>query len=223
MVEEGVEPEESNGAISPAAASASVPKSQICASRLKKKDKLALINYYLSKGINGGARLISNKTTEKILDEYATANKIVYADLVDEYNETYDERKKIEEEKVALIIAEEERQQALRDKAWEDRKVEEEKRNAEKRMWWGCLTAEEKEKHATAYQKRKAIKNKKENALAEALRLSNEKRYRMMGMPVISIVARMGADTEEEWERISREPTDDLVFDCWLLRDVGGL
>ena len=223
MVEEGVEPEESNGAISPAAASASVPKSQICASRLKKKDKLALINYYLSKGINGGARLISNKTTEKILDKYATANKIVYADLVDEYNETYDERKKIEEEKVALIIAEEERQQALRDKAWEDRKAEEEKRNAEKRMWWGCLTAEEKEKHATAYQKRKAIKNKKENALAEALRLSNEKRYRMMGMPVISIVARMGADTEEEWERISREPTDDLVFDCWLLRDVGGL
>ena len=42
-------------------------------------------------------------------------------------------------------------------------------------------------------------------------------------MPVTEIVARMGEDTEEEWEKISREATDDLVFDCWLLRDVGGM
>mgnify|MGYP000903864747 FL=1 len=86
----------------------------------------------------------------------------MYADLVAEYNETYDERKEIEDAKVALFNAEEERRWALREKAEEDCKAEEEKRNAEKRMWWGCLTAEEKEKHATAYQKRKATKNKKQ-------------------------------------------------------------
>jgi len=218
-LEGGVESEESNGAINTAAASASVPYPHICASSLKKKDKLALINYYLSK--SGKTRLISNATTEKNLDRFATANRIVYADLVAEYNETYDERKNIEEAKVALRDAEEERQRAVRDKAWEDRKAEEEKRNAEKRMWWGCLTAEEKEKHATAYEKRKATTNKKNNALAEVQRRCQTEQYKRMGMLATVIVT--GYDTEEEWERISREATDDLVFYCWLLRDVGGL
>jgi len=49
----GVEPEESNGAASPAAASASVPYPHICANKLKKKDKLALINFFLYKSSNG--------------------------------------------------------------------------------------------------------------------------------------------------------------------------
>ena len=119
----------------------------------------------------------------------------MYTDLVAEYNETYDERKEIEDAKVALWEAEEERQRALRDKAWEDRKAEEEKHNTEKRMWWGCLTAEEKEKHATAYQKRKATNNKRQNELSEALRLSTENRYRMMGLP--GRVASFGEETED--------------------------
>ena len=59
-----------------------------------------------------------------------------------------------------VMFAEEERQQAVRDKAWEDREAEEEKHKAEKRMWWTGLTAEEKEKHAERTSLTKQVKAK---------------------------------------------------------------